>query len=589
MVGEAEDVLAHRVDFLGSGPVTLGDEIDWQRDFKSGHRWPAVFYQDVVVTRLDDASDAKVPWELSRGHQLLTLARAARLEQDARFAAELERQLGSWIESNPPGVGINWTNAMEVGLRAVNWVWALRTLEGFRPLAPPLRDRVTRSLQSHGHHIAANLEASPWLRSNHYLGDLLGLLVLGASLEGDPAARRWLAFAHRELEREIEAQVHEDGLGFEASLPYHGLALEIFLLAKHVAEGARVPFSPAYHARLRLMLEASRAVRHPDGRLPNFGDGDSGRVLPAGFARPLTLDHLLWLGSALFGSRRPLAGEPHEEVAWTLGVSAWGARREPELAPPPVAAAFPAGGVYVLRGEHAHAVVRCGDVGQRGNGGHAHNDVLSFELSLASPVVLDSGTYAYTSDPAARNAFRATAAHSTVVVDGAEINPIDEEALFELEGVASPVVELWEEKPESMRVVASHDGFRRLDPPVVHRRTFVLERGSGELEITDELLGRGRQSAESFLHLAPATEVHARDGHDFELAGASTTFHLSFFGVTAVEVGEAWISESFGTRKRRPVLVARVEGELPLRFGYRISPAATAGYRRTRDKAAASA
>ena len=49
------------------------------RDFKSGYRWPQDLYLDVQVTRLDDASDAKVPWELSRGHQLLTLARAARL------------------------------------------------------------------------------------------------------------------------------------------------------------------------------------------------------------------------------------------------------------------------------------------------------------------------------------------------------------------------------------------------------------------------------------------------------------------------------------------------------------------------------
>ncbi|MBD0291466.1 MAG: alginate lyase family protein, partial [Thermoleophilia bacterium] len=486
---EAEEILAHRVDLLGSGLVSLGEEIDWHRDFKSGHRWPVAFYQDVAVTRLDDESDAKVPWELSRGHQLLTLARAARLFEDERFSLELERQLGSWIEANPPGFGINWTNAMEVGLRGVNWIWVLATLGGRRPLDPETRRSVTRSLQCHGRHIAANLEASPWLRSNHYLGDLLGLLALGASLEGDPAAGRWLRFAHRELEHEIQGQVHPDGLGFEASLPYHGLALEIFLLAKHVAERARVPFSPAYHARLRRMLEASRAVRHPDGRLPNFGDNDSGRVLPAGFARPLTHDHLLWLGSALLASDRPLPGEPHEEVAWTLGVDRWRACRERDAAAPPTSSAFPDGGVYVLRGERAHAVVRCGDVGQRGNGGHAHNDALAFELSAPGPLVLDSGTYAYTSDPAARNAFRATAAHSTVAVAGAEINPIDETALFELEGAARPVVELWEEGGERVRLVASHDGFCRVTPPVVHRRTFVLERAGGGLEVVDELLG----------------------------------------------------------------------------------------------------
>src|SRR5467141_3222195 len=63
---EAEQILAHKVDLLGSGVVSLGAKIDWHADFKSGYRWEPAFYADVEVTRLDDASDAKVPWELSR-------------------------------------------------------------------------------------------------------------------------------------------------------------------------------------------------------------------------------------------------------------------------------------------------------------------------------------------------------------------------------------------------------------------------------------------------------------------------------------------------------------------------------------------
>src|SRR5918911_890537 len=45
---EAELILQGRVDFLGSGFVALGREIDWHRDFKSGYRWsPTTFYQDL--------------------------------------------------------------------------------------------------------------------------------------------------------------------------------------------------------------------------------------------------------------------------------------------------------------------------------------------------------------------------------------------------------------------------------------------------------------------------------------------------------------------------------------------------------------
>ena len=331
---EADHVLAHRVDFLGSGLVDLGAEIDWHRDFKSGYRWPPRFYQDIEVTRLDDDSDAKVPWELSRCHHLLTLARAARLFEDERYAAELERQLASWLDANPPGIGINWTTPMEVGIRAVNLVWAVATLEEWRPLDPRLRGRLIESLRWHGRHIEANLEGTPYLRSNHYLGDILGLLVLGSVLGGEPAASRWSEFARREFEREIGKQVYADGVSFEASLAYQGLVLEMLLIASYISAWAGTPLSNEFHEQLHRMVDVSRSVRHPNGRIPLFGDQDSGRVLPEGFARPPTHDNLLWLAAALIGETRPLNGPVHPEVAWTFGVDAW--RRAAEL---PAAAA----------------------------------------------------------------------------------------------------------------------------------------------------------------------------------------------------------------------------------------------------------
>jgi hypothetical protein len=572
---EADDLLAHRFDLLGSGPVRLGEEIDWHRDFKSDYRWPRDFYQDVVPTRLDDSSDARVPWELSRSHHLLTLARAARLFEDERYATELERQLRSWLDENPPGCGINWTNPMEVALRAVNWIWAVRTLEAFRPLAPNLRSRLAGALQVHARHIAANLEGTPYLRSNHYLSDILGLLAVGATLDGDPTAHRFFVKAHKAFEREIQSQVHEDGIGFEASLPYHGLALEIFLLARVISTWNGRPLSAAYDRRLAAMLAASRSLRHPDGRVPQIGDGDSGRVLPAGFEREPTFDQLLWLGAAILDGRRPDDGWPHEEVAWTLGLEAWNQVQSQPFALEEKSQAFPLGGFFVMRSGSTHVVVRCGDVGQNGNGGHSHNDMLSFDLWHDVPVVVDSGTYVYTSDPAARNTFRSTASHNTVSVDHAEIHPIVERDLFKLGQFARPRVELFEDGSDRVRLVASHDGFRRLEPPVVHRRTFSLDRGDGGLEILDELLGQGEQRAESFLHLAAGTSVERIGDHQFVLSRGEHATTLACWGTSGVKVTEGWVSDRFGERQRAAVLVAHIHGSMPLRFGWRFAPTET--------------
>jgi hypothetical protein len=586
---EADEVVAHRLDLLGSGPVQLGAEIDWHVDFKSGYRWPRDFYQDVVPTRLDDSSDAKVPWELSRSHHLLTLARAARLFEDEQYATELERQLRSWLDENPPGYGINWINPMEVALRAVNWIWAIRILEMWRPLGSELRSRVTQSLQVHARHIDANLEGTPHLRSNHYLSDILGLLVIGASIEGDRKVDSLFAKAHRAFEREIQTQVHEDGLDFEASLPYHGLVLEMFLLAHVVAKWNGRPLSPAYEQRLKAMLATSHALRQPDGRVPQIGDGDSGRVLPAGFEREPTFDHLLWLGAAVLGGSRPSDGWPHEEVAWTLGLEAWNRVQSYPLAEDHGSQQYPLGGFFVMRSGRTHLVVRCGDVGQNGNGGHSHNDVLSFELWCGAPFVVDPGTYVYTSDPAARNSFRSTRSHNTVSVDNAEINPIVEEVLFRLRQFARPRVELWEDGPDRIRLVASHDGFRRLETSVVHRRTFSLERSRAGVEIADELLGQGQQEAESFLHLAPGTAVTRTGDYELVLSRGDDAITVGWWGTSALEVTEGWVSDRFGVRECGPVLVGHVQGKLPLRFGWRFVPSETSNRILGRDAEVAKA
>jgi hypothetical protein len=570
---EAEDALAHRFDVLGSGTVELGPAVDWHADFTTGHRWPLAFYQDVPVRQ--PGSDPKVPWELSRGHHLLTLARAARLFGDERYADGLESSLVSWLDANPPGLGINWTCPMEVAIRAVNWIFALSTVEGFRRLSPALRERVVRALQVHGRHVAANLEGTPLLRGNHYLADVSGLFVLGCVLRGDAAASRWRRAARRALEGAIRQQVHEDGVGFEASLPYHGLALELFLVARAVAGWAGVPFSGGFDDRLGCMLAASAALRHPSGRMPQFGDCDSGRVLPAGTARPATHDSLLWLGAAVIG-RRHLDGNPDPEVAWTLGLDAW-RRAAAAPAAPAGRRAFPAGGAYVLTGGGTHCVVRCGGVGQNGRGGHAHNDLLSFELSLGGvPVVVDRGTYCYTSDPDERDRFRSTAFHSTVRLDGQEQRPLLRDEVFRLPDAAAFRVEEADVDAVVARLTCAHDGYLRLDPPAAHRRTFELDRASGSLAIRDRLAGEGARLVESFLHLAPGTRVRRLgDAPQLALERRGASVELRADGFDEVEVVDGVHSEQYGVREPAPVVVARAARRLPCQLGFVLVPSSS--------------
>lgn len=61
--------------------------------------------------------------------------------------------------------------------------------------------------------------------------------------------------------------------------------------------------------------------------------------------------------------------------------------------------------------------------GLHGKGGHAHNDKLSFGLSIDGVILFsDPGTYLYHPDPEWRNYFRSTKVHNTIQVAGYEQN-----------------------------------------------------------------------------------------------------------------------------------------------------------------------
>lgn len=177
-------------------------------------------------------------------------------------------------------------------------------------------------------------------------------------------------------------------------------------------------------------------------------------------------------------------------------------------------------------------------------------------------MVVDSGTYVYTSDPPARNAFRSTAAHNSVRVDEEELNPIDPAHLFRLRQVATVRADRTDER----NVVVSHNGYRRLTAgPIIHRRTFALGE-TGCIGITDELQGSGQHRFEWFLHLAPGTEVIRASGDDFELTrqGAGLKLRWDTDTALAIAVEPGWVSERFGWREEAPVIVARAQVQAPV-------------------------
>jgi Heparinase II/III N-terminus/Heparinase II/III-like protein len=441
--------------------------IDWQLDFKSGWRWSErTWYRDI---RYGDRPgvDVKVPWELARMEHLPQLALAAILAHGgadgflppAEYEREFRNQLLDFIATNPPRFGVNWVTAMDVAIRVSNWLLAHDLLvaagaafdAGFEAI-------LARSVFEHGRHIAENME---WAerRGNHYLADVAGLVFVAAHVPTGRQADSWLATGSRELLAEIDRQFLPDGSNFESSTWYHGLASELVLFGLAtllgLEDGRRPPLPERLGEHVRRMADFVAGITKPDGRVPQIGDNDSGRLFTFGGEADLDLRPLIAgvealapvpadaapasmheiraeVVRALAGGRtlgQPVGtGSAHrsarhdpaaiDELDRWIAARPAAQRRAIDIPLPPGAIdglaleAFADFGLYIARSARLYVAIRCGTPVAWAPSGHVHNDQLSIELAVdGADLIRDPGAYLYTPLPERRNAYRSAAAH----------------------------------------------------------------------------------------------------------------------------------------------------------------------------------
>nr|MBP6217220.1 alginate lyase family protein [Oligoflexales bacterium] len=216
-------------------------------------------------------------------------------------------------------------------------------------------------------------------------------------------------------------------------------------------------FPDWYWHRLEKALEFTADIIKPTGKIHQVGDNDSGRFLKLepsyhrshSAEKQLNEDfldhrHLLSAGSALFQREEwePYAKEfpteaslvsffckslpiktssSFEKNASKTYVLAMNATLTPSnftlleatnLRDNLETFAYPDFGIFGWKSPKLYLAVRCGSIGQNGNGGHAHNDQLSVELTWnGEDLYQDPGTYVYTPDPKMRTLFRSTRSH----------------------------------------------------------------------------------------------------------------------------------------------------------------------------------
>lgn len=368
-----------------------------------------------------------------------------------------------WMAENPPGMGTGW-EPYPVSLRIVNWV-------KFSLSGGMLEADAGYSLAIQARWLMKRLE---WhLLGNHLFANAKSLLFAGMYFTG-VEANAWRRRAISILKVELEEQFLSDGGHFELTPMYHALAIEDLLdiINLMTAFETDLDFDERQlfkkcADRLPKMLRWLDAMSHPDGGISFFNDAAFG-VAPD--------------NSVLY------------DYASRLGID-----RSPVLR----AGILNLCDSGFVRMSQDKAIVLC-DIGRIGPDylpGHAHADTLSFELSLAGErIIVNSGTSEYgLSDERLRQ--RGTAAHSTVVVDGADSSEVWSGFRVARRARVDKIKII--EKEDELVVRARHDGYTRFPNGPFHSRLWTLT--DKRLVIYDRLapssLGEAR------FHLVPGISV----------------------------------------------------------------------------------
>ena len=563
LIVEADRCCDHVFDLLGSGRQTIADPsrqndgsgyrpIDWNVDPIAGLRFPTGFpHKQWTPSMRPGLADIKWPWEIGRCQHWVTLGQAYRLTGDERYAVEIVRQHADFMAINPVGIGVQYVCTMDVAIRALNWALAFELIRRSPNFDDAAWARCYESLFDVGIFIENNLENKYEVTSNHFLSNVVGLYAVGAVCIDLHAGKRWSDQCREWLEQEIRVQVLDDGADYESSVPYHRLVAELFLGGARIAQLQGTPLSAEYLAKLRQMVEFHFGVLRPDGLMPQIGDADDGRLqifTNYGLWKPQDGRHLGGAAAAVFDDAGwlNLGGEDAEWEARWWGSSLSG---EKPAALPAHARLYEQAGLAVSRDSAGYLLISNARVGTNGFGNHKHNDLLGFEYHDGGvPLIVDAGSFVYTSDPDARNQFRGTAYHNTLRVDGVEQNDIKPDYLFRMFETSKVEHRDFRDEPDMFRYTGMHSGYERLPAPLTHRRSFMRWKREGRLTIIDRLTGSGSHEGVWHFHCAPGVTAMLMAPGVLRLEGGGKVWQLSLPTELGAVVSSAWYSPSYGVR-----------------------------------------
>lgn len=588
-IEKADQVSQHVFDLLGSGPLFLGEPINWHSDFK-GNSWIRGYYRDLNAILYNNdfqnenyIGDIKLPWELNKHLRFIDLGKAYWLTEDEKYAEEFIKQLMDWINENPYQYNLGWTQNLIVSQRAISWCFSFVFFFHSQKFSGDVLNKFLKSILEHRKYIEEHLELAE-KTSNHLIGNLSALFLVNFLFPEFEGADSKYKKSISMLIKEIDKQIYSDGVDYEQSISYHRYVLEFCLIPVILCRMNGIPLPERFLKKIEKMIEFILYISKPDGFVYPISDADGARVFNLNNAHINDYQSYLAVGAVLFdrGDFKSMAGENCEEVIWLLGPKGLEKYWDIQLTQPAVCSkAFWDGGYFILRDRWSTDAKQlffdCGNIGMGYTddgeyGTHGHSDLLNFGISAyGETFITDIGSGTYTGNKKVHDYFRSSAGHNTINIDGQDQSILT--TTWAMKNRARPLKGECFTSQHFDYVSGAHDGYRRLSHPIIHRREILFVKPDYWIMV-DSLLGRGYHHLEAFYHLSPGLDVDIDSADNLILikGNRSSLLMAPFCSMSlkkalsegSVDPFEGWISADYGQWLPAPVLKVSAEFQCPL-------------------------
>jgi hypothetical protein len=512
--------------------IDLNCAIKWRFDYKNNIESPIEPFYKIKKNSFNIVGELKIALEPSRftflpsyTYYYLSLDK---IKQQTTYSHI--KHIVDWNRENPFLQSFNWSDGIEVGIRAINLTLSiLITRDLNRDLFETHKALFYELIAKHDFYLRNHLSFYS-SANNHLIAELSGLLVINCAfkIKNSNSLKKY----YKLLLKYTPQQFFADGFSKEQSTHYFKDVLSLYSIVvamlKRIENSIDMSELLNYLDKSKAFLES---LRIEDGIYFDMGDNDNSVIIDDLFSNTFNEYESVRSDLAIIRGRHFNSFDFRNHLLWGNMPLNNGIDKQEDFNLKNSIKYYDNSKYLIYHKNGTHLLIDYSNLGYKYLGAHGHSDLMSFQLFIkGTPVFIDSGTYQYHSKfIRERNYFRSICAHNTLSIDG------NNHAVITSNMMWNKIA-----KPDKVTYNKVNDGFNisgefKFPRGKKHTREYRFNENENELEITDRVFSKDGLSQ---------FEIYFQINSELEIKHTNTPNHFNIFSNKGTELAELKIIAS---------------------------------------------